>query len=50
MDKQFLNNVVIPVVCVLWLAGVFFRGWKTILWSVVGLAIGGIVKQLKENV
>jgi hypothetical protein len=50
MDKNFLSKVVMPIVCVLWLIGVFFLGWKTILWTVVGMAIGLIVKQLKENV
>ena len=50
MDKEFLNKVVMPVVSVIWLMGVFFLGWKTILWTVIGLAIGGIVKTLKENV
>ena len=39
-----------PIVSILWLIGVFFMGWKTILWTIVGIAIGMIIKQLKENV
>ena len=50
MDKKFLNKVVMPIVSILWLIGVFFMGWKTILWTCIGLAIGMIIKQLKENV
>ena len=50
MNKEYLNKVVLPIVCVLWLLGVFFLGWKTVLWTVIGFAIGLIVKQLKENV
>tara|TARA_R100001443_G_scaffold48891_1_gene61283 strand:- start:323 stop:475 length:153 start_codon:yes stop_codon:yes gene_type:complete len=50
MDKNFLRKVVMPIVSILWLIGVFFMGWKTILWTIVGIAIGMIIKQLKENV
>ena len=49
MNKDILTKVVLPLACVLWLLGVFFLGWKTILWTIVGLAIGGITKQLREN-
>ena len=50
MNKDFLKKVVLPIVSLVWVIGVFFLGWKTILWTIVGLAIGGIAKQLKENV
>ena len=50
MNKDFTKKVVLPIVSLAWLVGVFFMGWKTILWTMIGFAIGGIVKQLKENV
>ena len=50
MDKKFLKQVVLPIVIILWLIGVAYLGWKTVLWTCIGFAIGGIVKQLKENV
>ena len=50
MNKEYLHKVVMPIVSIAWLIGVFFMGWKTILWTVIGLAIGLIIKQLKENV
>ena len=50
MNKDFAKKIVLPIIAIVWLVGVFFLGWKTILWTVVGLAIGLIVKQLRENV
>ena len=50
MDKNFLNKVVMPTLALGWFVGIFFMGWKTILWTCIGIAIGMIIKQLKENV
>ncbi len=50
MDKNFLKKYVVPTLAVGWFIGMFFMGWKTILWTCIGIAIGTIVKQLKENV
>ena len=44
------KRLAISVVSFAWCVGVFFLGWKTILWTCIGMAIGLIVKQLKENV
>ena len=57
MDKKLIDKIkkiylikkIIPIVCLLWCIGVFFLGWKAILWTVIGVALGGIVKTLKEN-
>ena len=43
MKRDTLVRVILPIVCILWLIGVCFLGWKTILWTVIGLAIGTIV-------
>ena len=50
MDKETLIRIVLPIASLIWIVGVFFLGWKTILWTCIGIAIGLIVKQLKENV
>tara|TARA_R100001082_G_C4244274_1_gene108717 strand:+ start:302 stop:454 length:153 start_codon:yes stop_codon:yes gene_type:complete len=50
MDKEFLSKKVLPIIAIGWVIGIFFMGWKTILWTCIGLAIGLIIKQLKENV
>ena len=50
MSKETLIRVGIPLVSLAWCICVFFLGWKTILWSIIGLAIGTIIKKLKENV
>ena len=50
MDKETLIRIVLPIASLIWIVGVFFMGWKTILWTCIGIAIGLIVKQLKENV
>ena len=50
MNKKIILKYVLPIVSLLWLIGVFFLGWQTILWTIIGLAIGLIIKQLKENV
>ena len=50
MSKETLIRVGIPVVSIAWCIGVFFMGWQTILYTCVGISIGLIIKQLKENV
>ena len=35
---------------VAWLIGLFFLGWWAVLWTFIGMAIGTIIRQLKENV
>ena len=49
-NKILLRKYVIPTISIGWFIGVFFMGWKTILWTIIGIAIGTIIKQLKENV
>jgi len=49
MDKKTLMKYIIPALSVVWLVGVFFMGWKTILWTCIGIALGLIIQQLKEN-
>ena len=44
------KKIVIPIVSIIWIIGLFFLGWKTVLWTGIGIAIGTIIKQLKENV
>ncbi len=50
MDRETLLKYVLPTISILWIIGVFYLGWKTILWTIIGMAIGTIIKQLKENV
>ena len=50
MSKETLIRIGIPVVSLAWCVGVFFMGWKIVLWTIVGIAIGAIIKLLKENV
>ena len=50
MDKKFINKVVLPIASLIWIIGVFYLGWMTVLWTCIGVAIGIIIKQLKENV
>ena len=50
MDKNFLKKVIVPIVAVGWLVMLFTYGWWVLLWTCIGLAIGMIIKQLKENV
>ena len=49
MKKDILIKIVLPILVIGWFVGLFFLGWKTILWTCIGMAIGGIVKTLKEN-
>ena len=44
------KKLIIPVLGVIWIIGLFYLGWMTVLWTVIGIAIGTIIKQLKENV
>mgnify|MGYP003128945286 CR=1 FL=1 len=50
MTEEMLRKVILPIASGVWLIALFFLGWKTILWTCIGIAIGLIVKQLKENV
>ena len=50
MDKNFLKKVVVPIVAIGWLTMLYMYGYWVVLWTVVGMAIGLIIKQLKENV
>ena len=45
-----MNKSIITLLGMVWIIGVFYLGWKTVLWTIVGIAIGMIIKQLKENV
>ena len=45
-----IKKVVVPTLSLGWFVGIFFMGWKTILWTCIGIAIGMIIRQLKENV
>ena len=49
MDREKLLKYVLPAVCLAWCIGLFFMGWKTILYTCIGVAIGIIIKQLREN-
>ena len=50
MSRETMNKVVLPIVCIAWCVGLFFMGWQTILYTGIGVSIGIIIKQLKENV
>ncbi len=50
MNKEKLLKVVVPLISVGWIIMLCMYGWWILLWTVVGMAIGVIVKQLKENV
>ena len=50
MDKEKLVRIVIPIVSIAWCVGLFFMTWQTILYTSIGIALGVIIKQLKENV
>ena len=49
MNKEKLIRVVLPILAIGWFIGIFFMGWKTILWTGIGMALGLIVRQLREN-
>ena len=49
MSKETLKKYILPTASVIWVIGVFFLGWKAILWTCIGVAIGLIVKTLREN-
>ena len=44
-----MNKSIITLLGMVWIIGVFYLGWKTVLWTGIGIAIGMIIKQLKEN-
>ena len=44
-----MNKSIITLLGMVWIIGVFYLGWKTVLWTIVGIAIGMIIKQLKEK-
>ena len=50
MDKSLIKKIGIGVVSVSWLVMLCIYGWWVLLWTIVGIAIGAIVKLLKENV
>ena len=45
-----MNKSIITLLGMVWVIGVFYLGWKTVLWTCIGLALGTIIKQLRENV
>ena len=49
MNKEKITKIVLPIVLILWFVGLFLLGWKTILWTGIGMALGLIVRQLREN-
>ena len=50
MNKEKLIRIGIPLVSIGWIVMLCVYGWWVLLWTVVGVAIGFIIKQLKENV
>ena len=50
MNKNFLKKISVPILSIVWLILLCTYGWWVLLWSIVGMAIGVIIKQLKENV
>ena len=44
-----MNKSIITLLGIVWIIGLFYLGWKTVLWTGIGIAIGTIIKQLKEN-
>ena len=49
-NKILLRKYVIPTISIGWFIGLFFLGWWAVLWTFIGMAIGTIIRQLKENV
>ena len=49
MDKDFTKKVVLPIVAVGWITMLCVYGWWVLLWTGIGMAVGGIIKTLKEN-
>ena len=50
MNKETILNYVLPIISIGWFIGLFFLGWWAVLWTFIGMAIGTIIRQLKENV
>ena len=50
MNKEKLLKVIVPLVSIVWIVLLCLYGWWVLLWTIVGIAIGLIIKQLKENV
>jgi len=50
MNKEKLLRIIVPLVSVVWIVMLCLYGWWVLLWTIVGIAIGLIAKQLKENV
>ena len=44
-----MNKSIITLLGMVWIIGVFYLGWKTVLWTAIGIGIGWIIKLLKEN-
>ena len=49
MDKSLIKKIGVGVVSVGWLVMLCAYGWWVLLWSIIGIAIGAIIKTLKEN-
>ena len=49
MSKETLKKYILPTASVIWVIGVFFLGWKAILWTCIGVAIGTLITKLKEE-
>ena len=49
MSKETLKKYILPTASVIWVIGVFFLGWKAILWTCIGVAIGTLINKLKEE-
>ena len=44
-----MNKSMITIMGIVWIIGLFYLGWKTVLWTGIGIGIGTIIKQVKEN-
>ena len=49
MSKEMLKKYILPIASVIWCIGVLFLGWKAILWTCIGVAIGTLINKLKEE-
>ncbi len=49
MSKEMLKKYILPIASVIWCIGVLFLGWKAVLWTCIGLAIGTLINKLKEE-
>ncbi len=49
MSKEMLKNQILPIASVICYIGVLFLGWKAVLWTCIGVAIGTLINKLKEE-